>query len=123
MVTTPVTAAFIEVKKERLIGASIGVALADAGLEVDEATCSSALAEEAGGWAAGVFAPAADPNASAGTKMVIVFQSPSSSSALAALLILRLGKPAMDVGSALVGRVTVMVTSSAEAVLRGRRAA
>lgn len=55
--------------------------------------------------------------------MVIVFQSasPSSSVLSAALLALTLGKPATEVGRALVGRVTVMVTSEAEgeAVLRG----
>ncbi len=54
------------------------------------------------------------PNASAGTRIVIVLQSAST-----ALFALTAGRSAIDVGSDLVGSVTVIVTSPAEDVGEG----
>lgn len=55
---------------------------------------------------------AAPPNASAGTRMVIVFHSSSSSAVSSPLLLsLTLGRPAIEVGTAFEGTVTVIVRS------------
>lgn len=59
--------------------------------------------------------PGAPPNASAGTRIVMVFQSSKPPS----LFALTLGRPAMDVGRDLEGTVTVMVSSPVALVASG----